>query len=136
MGAMTETFEPQPTHKYRALLTPVSVLSFWAAAAFVAILCHRLDAISAALGATLQTVGIFAAGFAYMRLGVPDATVDHALVVGVVWLVLGVITEVAMAENVGHGWYELLGSPARPLWRDLLLFAWVAAPAVFARRRS
>jgi hypothetical protein len=37
----------------------------------VAILCHRLDAISAALGATLQTVGIFAAGFAYMRLGVP-----------------------------------------------------------------
>ncbi|MGZ8852400.1 MAG: hypothetical protein ACXW2X_03320 [Thermoanaerobaculia bacterium] len=137
MSAMIHTFESQLTRKYRALLTPASVLAFWAAAAFLVIVAdHTFNEMSVPLCIAMKGAAILATGLVYMRLSARDATVDHALIVGVVWLVLGIVAEVVMAENTRHGWYSLLGSPAHPLWRDVLLFAWVAAPAIFARRRS
>jgi len=64
------------------------------------------------------------------------ATIDHALLVGVIWLILGVIVEVATSAHVHHAWFELLGSPAHPAIRNVLLVTWVGAPALFARYRT
>jgi hypothetical protein len=67
-----------------------------------------------------------------MRLGAPEGTIDHALGVGIAWLVMAIFTEVVVAAVVGHGWYLVLGSPARPALRNLFLFVWIFGPAVFA----
>jgi len=59
--------------------------------------------------------------------------VTHALGVGIAWLVLSMVVEMVVATCLGHGCSSLLGSPARPLLRNVFLFAWIFAPAVFAR---
>jgi hypothetical protein len=65
-----------------------------------------------------------------------EAGITHALGVGIAWLVLSIATEIALTTRVGHGWFTLLGSPDRPLLRNVLLFVWIFAPALFARRES
>ncbi len=87
----------------------------------------------AVLASKIFAIVVFA--YAYMR-ATPDCTIDHALFVGVSWLVLSIITEVVISARSGHQWFALLGSPQHPFARDILLFIWVAAPALFARRRS
>ena len=73
---------------------------------------------------------VLTAAFAYMHR---RATLNHALAIGATWLVLAVVTEMAMSAHLHRAWYELLGPPSRPALRMLLLIAWVAAPALFAR---
>ena len=79
---------------------------------------------------------IVAAAFAYMTLGARRATIHHALAVGAAWLVLDIVVELAAAAHLHHAWTALLGSPAHPLVRLLLLITWVAAPALFARESA
>ena len=48
----------------------------------------------------------------------------------------GPVVEVFEASTKGRGWFDLIGSPAHPLIRTVLLIAWVGAPALFVRTRS
>jgi hypothetical protein len=73
---------------------------------------------------------IVAVAFAYMTR---RHTLYHALAIGATWLVLAVVVELAMSMHLHHAWSELLGSPAHPAVRIMLLLTWVAAPALFAR---
>ena len=90
----------------------------------------------AAPNETVKLMAIVGAGFAYMRLAAPEATLRHALAVGITWLLFDIVAEVVAANVVGHGWYELIGSPARPLLRDLQMVTWIVAPAIFSRREG
>ena len=73
---------------------------------------------------------VISASFAYMHR---RATLNHALAIGATWLVLAVVTEMAMSAYLHHPWFALLVAPSHPAMRMLLLIAWVAAPALFAR---
>jgi hypothetical protein len=77
---------------------------------------------------------VILAAFGYMRLAARDATAIHALGVGIFWLVLAIAVEMAIRAGGGLRWFELLGSPAHPALRNLFLFAWIFAPALFARQ--
>ena len=59
-----------------------------------------------------------------------------ALFVGVGWAALAMITEVAASTRLGRGWFDLIGAPAHDALRIVMLFAWIATPALFARRRG
>jgi hypothetical protein len=48
----------------------------------------------------------------------------------------GIVTEIAGTMRLGHGWYAVLGSPERPLLRNIFFFVWIFAPAIFARRED
>jgi len=76
---------------------------------------------------------ILVAAFLYIRLTARHCTVDHALLVGIAWLLLDIAAEIATASHPGKGWFALTGTPMKPVVRDVLLLAWVAAPALFAR---
>ena len=67
----------------------------------------------------------------YVRLTAPECTVDQALIVGIVWLLLDIGAEIAITTYLGRRWSDLIGSPASPALRDLLLFTWIGAPAMF-----
>ena len=56
--------------------------------------------------------------------------------VGIAWLILAIVAEIAISSRLGHGWYALIGTPDHPLLRNLFLFVWVFAPALFARREA
>jgi hypothetical protein len=108
---------------------------FWIAAAVLVAACHlELDAQSAATCAVATIAAIVLVAFAYMHFCARCAGVDHALGVGIAWLVLAIVAEIAIGGRLGHGWYELLGTPAHPLLRNVSLFVWVFAPALAARR--
>ena len=124
-----------PATSHNVLARATSVVLFWGLGAILTVAAHLATvpmtprvAVAAKLGA------IFVAAYAYMRLAARNAPVEHALVVGVSWLALGIVTEIVMAAAGGHGWFELLGSPEKPMLRDVLLFAWIVAPALFARQ--
>ncbi|SRR5712691_7654055 len=107
---------------------------FWAGAASIVILTDRIVAAgSPAVSTVLKVAAIVVAAFVYMRLVVRQATLDHALFSGVVWLFLAIASEIGMTMLFHHGWYILLGSPASAL-RNVMMFAWVIAPALFARK--
>ncbi|HEV7243042.1 MAG TPA: hypothetical protein VGQ36_27695 [Thermoanaerobaculia bacterium] len=113
------------------------IVSFWALAAFLVFETHQLLAPIPALGVALgKIVVIVAVAWAYMRLASPAATLDHALLVGIVWFALGIGAEIAMTFNAHHAWFFLLGSPASSALRAVMLAAWVGTPALFARNRS
>jgi hypothetical protein len=103
------------------------VVLFWSVAAMLVL---RAGA------APLKVVVIVAVAFAYMRLTARSATLDHAVAVGVAWLLFDIVAELVTATVVGHGWYELIGSPAQERMRDLVMVTWLAAPAIFARARA
>ena len=123
--------------KGSVLLTATLVIAWWAVAAFFVLLCDReLGHISPALCVALKALAILATAGAYMHFAARDKTTDHALFVGVGWLLLSIIAEVTITLSTGHGWHALIGSPSHDVLRDVLLFSWVAAPATFARYRS
>jgi hypothetical protein len=118
----------------RYVSTATLVLMFWVLAATLVVAAHvqlgprsQGAACAAAIGAT-----IFAA-FGYTRLAARDCDVSHALAVGIAWLVLSIAAEIALTSRTGHGWFLLLGAPSHPLLRNVDLFAWIYAPALFAR---
>jgi hypothetical protein len=113
----------------------IPLLAFWSLAAFIVMAASlRLDRISATGSVLAKVAVILLVAFAYMRLGVRHAAFEHALFAGIVWASLSLIAEMVMAIKVQHPWGALIGSPAHDILRDVLLLAWIAAPAVFARR--
>ena len=102
------------------------VILFWTAAAALVLSLSS---------PVLKIVAVIAVAFAYTRLTLRHASLEHALGVGVAWLLFNVIAELTVGRVLGHGWYELIGSPANAVLRNLLMITWIAAPAVFARVR-
>jgi hypothetical protein len=94
-------------------------------------------AVAARPAGALASIGVIVlCAYGYMRFGARESGLSHALGVGVAWLVLGIVAEMLMTRRLGHGWYAILGSPDRPLLRNIFLFVWIFAPALFARREE
>lgn len=120
---------------HRFLSTAIFVFLFWiAAAGAVAAAETKLVSTSPAGGTAAAIAAILAVACCYTRLCARQAGISHALGVGIAWLVLGISTELVMATHLRHGWYGVLGSPARPLLRSVFFFVWIFGPALFARR--
>lgn len=112
-----------------ALLVPL----FWVAAAALVVWAHlEVEPRSLPGGAAATIAAIIAAAFAYHRLAAREAGITHLLGVGIAWLVLAIVAEMAIARHLGHSWFSLLGSPDRPLLRNLYMFIWIFAPAFFS----
>jgi hypothetical protein len=133
------TMTSQPVHfagsRRRSVTTAVLVVLFWIAAAILVVAAHvELEPRSpvAAAVATIAAIGVTAC--AYTWLTAPRGGTSHALGVGIAWLVLSIAAEMYLTHRVGHAWFTLLGSPERPLLRNIYLFVWIFAPALFSRR--
>jgi hypothetical protein len=99
---------------------------FWLAAAVIVAAMN----LASATGVVAAVAAIIAAAYGYTRFCARNGGIDRALGVGIAWLVMAIAVEL----SIGRGWYGLLGSPARPLLRNVFLFVWIFAPACFARR--
>lgn len=133
---MTRTM-PFADRRHHPLTTAALIFLFWAfAAALVATFHIQLDVLSWMGGAAATLLAILGSAYLYTRICARCAGVDHALGVGIAWLVMTIVAEIAITTRVHHGWYSLIGSPAHPLLRNVFLFAWVFAPALFAHRGS
>jgi hypothetical protein len=111
------------------------VLLFWLAAAILVVAAHiALDLRSTAASAAATIGALVLTAYCYARFVAREAGITHALGVGIAWLVLSIIVEILLTTRVGHGWFYLLGSPEQPLLRNIYLFVWIFAPALFARR--
>ncbi len=123
--------------KHRTATRAVLVAVFWVIAALLVAIAHQtLNSVSPVIAVAVEVLAIMAAAGAYMRITAPHCTLDHALCVGTVWVLLGIATEIAMTANSGRQWFALLGSPANGGLRCVLLIAWVIAPALFVRSRD
>jgi hypothetical protein len=135
MTTMTHAAVSFADARHHPLTTALLVGLFWLAAATVAATAHaRIDSRSVAGGSAVSIVSVFASACAYTRFCARQAGVTHALSVGIPWLVLAIVIEMAMTAHLGRGWYDLIGTPARPLLRNVFMFVWVFAPACFAHR--
>lgn len=110
------------------------VVLFWAIAAIGVAAAHRILG-SPGLCSVVQIAVILGAASAMTTLTWRETTIDRALFAGVAWALFSIIAEIVASTNLSHPWFELLGSPAHPLLRDLLLVTWVFAPSLFVRRR-
>jgi hypothetical protein len=123
--------------RHHPVTTAVLVFLFWLGASVLVATSHRrLDALSGPGSAIAAMSAIVAAAYAYTRSCARCAGLDHALGVGLAWLVLAIVTEIAVSSRLGHGWYALIGTPDRPLLRNIFLFVWIFAPALFAHRKT
>lgn len=136
MIAMTEPNASVAVGRHPVMTAALVLLCWIGSAALVALAHARLDSLSATGSVVAVIVSIFFVAWIYMRLITPQATVTHALGVGIAWLVLTVVAEMIADALAGYGWYPFLGSPDRPLLRNIALFVWIFAPALFARRSS
>ena len=135
---MTTMTHPDASRRAPSRIASRAILAIalWASAAIVVVFANReLHGIPPAFIVAVKSTAIVLAGFAYVKLS-RDCSIDHALAVGTGWLLLGIVAEVSISATTRHTWFALLGSPAAPYLRDVLLFFWVAAPALFARRWS
>lgn len=120
-----------------AIRAGASIVLFWLLAALIVGTAHlQLDRGYAWEAAAVEIGAIVGVAFVYMRLIAPAGSVDHALLVGIVWLALAIVAEMGIAGYVHHRWFALLGSPARPVLRNVFLFVWIFAPALFARHEA
>lgn len=118
---------------HRPLTTGVLVVASWTTASLLVLLCHRLFDSTSAAGCAIGCIAsILAAAFVYMRIA-SNRGVAHALGVGIAWLILTILGEIVVTTSTHHGWFQLLGQPAHPLVRNVLMFVWIFAPAVFAK---
>ena len=114
-----------------------TVVLCWVAAALLVLAAHQIvDPISMVAAAAAKVAVIIIVAFACVRLTARDAALDQALAVGVTWLLFDIVAELLAARALGHGWYELIGSPGAPWLRNLLMVTWLGAPAIFVRYRS
>ena len=135
MAAMTQPAAPFAETHHGFATTAALVVLFWiAAAGAVATAQTRLHPLSPAAATIATIAAIVLASYGYARFCARNAGITHALGVGAAWLVLGITTEVVMAARLAHDWSGVLGSPDRPLLRNVLFFVWIFAPALFARR--
>lgn len=108
----------------------------WALAAGAVALLHRsLEARFPGSCVAVSVTVIVMMAFAYMRVAARDATIDQALLIGIAWGLLTIVAEIVDVTKFSPT-YPLLGSPAHEAFRDVMLIAWIGAPALFARRRS
>lgn len=133
--ATTEPLVPFSTRPHHLVTTAALGTLFWAVAAMLVLATHRvIEPWSARGGALAAVAALVLAAFAYTRLVAREAGVAHALAVGIGWLVLSIVAEMALTASSAHPWFTLLGSPQRPLLRLVFMFAWVFSPSLFARR--
>jgi hypothetical protein len=134
MTAMTHPAVSFSEARHHPLTRAILIVLFWAAGAIVVATVHiELDPLSATGGAVATIAAIVVAAFCYTRFCARQAGISHALGVGIVWLVLAIVTEMTLTSRLGHEWYDLIGSPDHPLLRNVFLFLWIFAPALFAR---
>lgn len=113
------------------------VMLFWiVAAGAVATAQTQIQPVSPAGGAVATVAAILLAAYCYTRLCARYAGISHALGVGIAWLALSITTELVMGARLGQEWDGVLGSPDRPLLRNLFFFVWIFAPVLFARRHE
>jgi hypothetical protein len=137
MATMTQLATPFAETQHRLATTAALVTLFWLVAAAAVVTAQtELDPLSPSGGAAATIAAILLGAWGYTRLCARYAGISHALAVGSAWLLLGIIAEMSMTAHLGHGWYAILGSPARPLLRNILLFVWIFSPALFARREE
>jgi hypothetical protein len=131
------TVSVQPVHaRASGVRTAVMVIVFWILAAALVVAVHRnIDGASRIGGRIACAAAVVAAAGAYVKLGASRATIDHALLVGVTWLVLAIVAEIASTSLAAHR-LDLLSRAAPPWFGDLMLFLWIAAPAFFVRHPS
>ncbi len=137
MSAMTyET--PRFWERRHSLVTKVTmIVLFWAIAAVVLVTAHRtIEPLSAIACVAAKSCVLILTSLAYIRLTAREATVNHAIFVGIAWLLRAMAVEIALTASRGQGWFDLIGSPDSPYLRDVLLFSWIASPALFVRRSS
>ncbi len=135
MTTMTPPVEQFATRHHHPATTAALVVVSWMIAAALVLAVHvEIEPRSARASAVATIAVLIATAYAYSRFVARQAGVSHALGVGTAWLSLSIATEIAVTSSAGHAWFTLLGSPDRPLLRNVLLFAWVFAPALFARR--
>lgn len=119
------------------MIRAVWMLLFWiVAAVLVSALPQMLDAPGPFAAAGVKAAVIAAVAFGYVRVCGGPASLDGALMVGALWLLLDVIAEIAVTTLLSHSWFELIGSPSAPLLRTCLMLAWITAPALFVRHRD
>lgn len=136
MTALTSASRAQRTQSIQFATRAALALLVWIGAAVtVASANTAFAAMSTAAVVAAKAFAIVVFAYAYMR-ATRDCTLDHALLVGVAWLFFGIMTEVIMSARTGHSWASLLGPASHPLARDVLLFVWLAAPALFARQQD
>jgi hypothetical protein len=112
-------------------------IAFWSIAALLVALVHqKLDANSPAASVAIEVGTIVAMAAVYIRIVSPEATLDHALFVGTMWVLLAISAEIIMTASSGRQWFALLGSPAHGGLRCVLLIAWLIAPALFVRNHA
>lgn len=137
MTTMTRSDTSLASSRHHSATVALRVLLFWAAAAVLVSTAHlRLDPLSPLGGAAVTIASIATAAYSYTRFCARQRGITHALGVGIAWLTLAILTEVTLTSRLGHGWYALLGSPGHPLLRNLFLFVWIFAPALFSRRED
>jgi len=113
------------------------VVLFWAIAAVLVAVAHlTLDRVTPWGSAAVEIGSLIFVAYCYMRFAGRAATIDHAMLVGVIWLLLAIIAEIVIGAQVHHGWFGILGSPERPMLRNTFLFVWIFAPSLFARRQA
>jgi hypothetical protein len=135
MATRTQPAAPFAEALYEHATTATMVVLFWAAAAGpVAAAQTYLHPLSPAAAAAATVAAIMAAAYGYTRSCARQAGITHALGVGSAWLVLGIAAEIAMESHLAHDWHAVLGSPDRPLLRNVFFFVWIFAPVLFARR--
>jgi len=122
---------PKPRHR-RASCAAIAATCWIVAALLVAIANSELAA-SPVAAVVIEVLAILILAGAYMRIAVPEATLDHALFVGTAWVLLAIATELIMTARSGRQWFALLGTPANGGLRCVLLIAWLIAPALFVR---
>ena len=138
MITMTHSLNSQSTQRKSNVATRIAfIVAFWIVAALLVAIAHQvMAAASPVISVAVETIAIVAVAGAYIRLVMPDATLDHALFAGTTWVLLGIAAEIVMTANSGRQWFALLGSPANGGLRCVLLIAWVLAPALFVRSRD
>src|ERR1041384_2157680 len=110
----------------------LGVIGFWIVAALLVVGVHSCVHSTSTVACDItKLVAILAVSFVYMRFIAREATVDHGLFAGAMWLALSIVAELATSAHSGHGWFVLIGSPDSILL-NVLLFAWIFAPSRFA----
>ena len=126
----------ETTLRYRGTAAVAGSLFFWVITAGTVAAAHRfIEPRSPVACLALSLLAITTMAFAYMRLAAHDATIEQAIFVGLGWVTLALLAEVIDVSSFTPT-YPLFGSPAHETFRDLMVIAWIAAPALFARRRA
>jgi hypothetical protein len=127
---------PFSQRKHNAVITGVMVVVFWIVAAVLVTMIQRTIVTASPLSLiALKTAAIILAAFGYVQLTARHASLDHALLVGTAWLLLAMASELAATAHWTRHWFDLLGAPDSGL-RNVMILAWMAAPALFAQRRT